>query len=198
MTLEEVVEFEVFPPIKSKLLCRPSRLSLAGWIAAIYSGRPSAAFEAVAAEIEPPASGYHSASTDDLGQECGEIALVPIPGRGGGSPAFPRHGGSQIRRTTGPSVRPAASCHSSNAWTGQSSVLPQSRGIVAASVCRLWFGEGSAGCRDLSSPDSRSGSPPGAAQGFQGGGGSRACRRGRPRHPGRKRAGEGRRGGRTS
>ena len=65
------------------------------------------------------------------------MASSPTTGPGRGAPAASaREGGSQIRRKTGPSVMPAASCQRLRAQTGQRAVVPYGMATVTARPVR--------------------------------------------------------------
>ena len=117
MTLEQIAEFEVFAEhVEALVAAEP--LQLGRMAAAVHAGGQGAALEAVAAELAQAEAAATARAWTTWATVCGVIAVAPIRGRGGtGSPAggapccgrggSPPRAGSQIRRNTGPSARPA-------------------------------------------------------------------------------------------
>ena len=98
-----------------------------GMHAEIHAGGERAALEAVAAEGCGVEAGGGGAGRTMRATVRGSIGWVPTVG-GRGMP--PRAGGVQMRRNSGPSVMPAASCQRRSARTGQSAVVPSGRATV--------------------------------------------------------------------
>ncbi len=124
MSFKQIAELQIFAKnVKALLPAEP--LQFGRMDTAIHASGERAAFEAMAAKIAPAKAGGHRARLDNLGPGLRADRLRADPrrsrrsgqGRGGESPVaggFGR-GGSQIRRNTGPPVRPAACCNASTA-----------------------------------------------------------------------------------
>ena len=95
--------------------------------AEIHAGGERAALQAVAAERGRIEAGGGGAGLHDA-RDGARIDRLGADGGRRGTP--PRAGGSQMRRNSGPSVIPAASCQRRSARTGQSAVVPSGRATV--------------------------------------------------------------------
>ena len=126
VAVERIAVLEVF--VHHGVAAVPAEAFEAGGMhAEIHAGGQRAAFQAVAAEgggVEPGGGG---AGLHDAGDGAAVDRLGADGGRAGDAAA---RGGSQMRRNSGPSVRPAASCQRRSARTGQSSVVPSGRATV--------------------------------------------------------------------